>query len=162
MAQESFSGGSHSPPLKGRGRGGVCNFFRREEQTIKDSLKDIRDPTPTPPLERRGKATGRRPKVGRSTSGRLLPKGRKNAPSGKANSDQQLYCCFFLIVFARAREGSCKILAQNVVFRQAFLLLPDHSDKTTKVADVGLVLFGEAFNIFVRDNKRETGVAHLL
>ena len=47
MAQEFFSGGSHSPPLEGR-----------------------------------GKATGRRPQVGRSTSGRLLPKGRKNVPCG--------------------------------------------------------------------------------
>jgi hypothetical protein len=42
------------------------------------SAKKVRDPTPTPPLEGRGKATGRRPKVG-------------NVPSGKTNSGQLLY-----------------------------------------------------------------------
>ncbi len=40
--------GWHSPPFKGRGRGGVRNFFRREEQTIRDSLRILE----TPPLPR--------------------------------------------------------------------------------------------------------------
>jgi hypothetical protein len=36
---QDFSSGSHSPPFKGRGRGGVSNSFQGEEQTITDSLK---------------------------------------------------------------------------------------------------------------------------
>ena len=38
---------SRSPPFKGRGRGGVCNFL---------SVKYIETPPPTPPLEGRGAA----------------------------------------------------------------------------------------------------------
>ena len=58
---------------------GSVTISTESTQTISNSLKEVRDPTPTPPLKGRGKATGRRTQFGRSTSGRLLPTGRKNA-----------------------------------------------------------------------------------
>ena len=52
-------------PLPSRGGAGVGSVTISTEgtQTISNSL-EVRDPTPTPPLEGRGKATGRRPQVG--------------------------------------------------------------------------------------------------
>ena len=65
--------------------------------------KKIQTPPLTPPLEGRGKAAGRRPQVGRSSSAGLLPKGRENEAANSFSALFFIEGLFDLVKHSHAR-----------------------------------------------------------
>ena len=88
-----------NPALTGRGRGGVSNFFRRENTDDNRFAEDIRDPNPTPASPHRRFAPQllrppslRSPIAPSSRLPRNCLEGRGAATAGEILG-QLLYCC---------------------------------------------------------------------